>query len=369
MRIHDDTVAQVRERSRIIDLFSDGQLKKTGREFVARCPWHDDHRPSLTVSPRTNRVHCFVCARGADAIGWLQEVHGLSFSDSVLQLADRYNVQVQSAEEIQLLTLLADTEAERDLVAADYAEVSGQVVDLELQRRFLTCEDPNPEADPENPATICEAEELIESREADVESAQSSFQFAAQAVGNDRSDVREAIDNLADANQQLLQTNQAIEAAEVQVEYLAEQAGGERYEPTSCCEDRIKTDTTDRGEICCATTSSGARDCSVWSYPGCDVRDCGEVCQQISNVQSIVDQVDAALEEVQLAIESTQLTIEDKQADLNKYLNATEEIAFAVVRTKDQGLKSEEDLREQLQANVDLNEYLAEQDPWPPGNA
>ena len=282
------------------------------------------------------------------------------------QLAD---VQPGSAEEIQLLTLLADTEAERDLVAADYAEVSGQVVDLELQRRFLTCEDPNPEADPENPATICEAEELIESREADVESAQSSFQFAAQAVGNDRSDVREAIDNLADANQQLLQTNQAIEAAEVQVEYLAEQAGGERYEPTSCCEDRIKTDTTDRGEICCATTSSGARDCSVWSYPGCDVRDCGEVCQQISNVQSIVDQVDAALEEVQLAIESTQLTIEDKQADLNKYLNATEEIAFAVVRTKDQGLKSEEDLREQLQANVDLNEYLAEQDPWPPGNA
>ena len=96
MRIHDDTVAQVRERSRIIDLFSDGQLKKTGREFVARCPWHDDHRPSLTVSPRTNRVHCFVCARGADAIGWLQEVHGLSFSDSVLQLADRYNVQVQN---------------------------------------------------------------------------------------------------------------------------------------------------------------------------------------------------------------------------------------------------------------------------------
>lgn len=99
MRIHDDTVALVRDRARILDQFSDSQLKKAGREFLARCPWHDDHRPSLTVSPRTNRVFCFVCARGADSIGWLQDTQGLSFSEAILSLADRYNVEVKTADE------------------------------------------------------------------------------------------------------------------------------------------------------------------------------------------------------------------------------------------------------------------------------
>ncbi|MFZ9995803.1 DNA primase [Vulcanococcus sp.] len=112
MRLHDDTIALVRERARILDQFGDGQLKRTGREFLARCPWHDDHRPSLTVSPRTNRVFCFVCARGADSIGWLQDTQGLSFTDAILQLADRYNVEVKAADEADAERLRAES-AER----------------------------------------------------------------------------------------------------------------------------------------------------------------------------------------------------------------------------------------------------------------
>jgi len=59
----------VRERAQITDLFGPAELKKSGREFVTRCPWHDDRRPSLSVSPTRNRVHCFVCGKGTDAIG------------------------------------------------------------------------------------------------------------------------------------------------------------------------------------------------------------------------------------------------------------------------------------------------------------
>lgn len=99
MRIHDETVEAVRQHARIEDQFSDGQLKKAGREFLARCPWHDDHRPSLTVSPRTNRAFCFVCARGTDAIGWIQETRGLTFADAVIELAGRYNIAVKAADE------------------------------------------------------------------------------------------------------------------------------------------------------------------------------------------------------------------------------------------------------------------------------
>ncbi|WP_255119226.1 CHC2 zinc finger domain-containing protein, partial [Synechococcus sp. HJ21-Hayes] len=88
----------VRERARITDLFGPAELQKAGREFVARCPWHDDRRPSLSVSPSRNRVHCFVCGKGTDAIGWLQDRQGLSFQEAVLELARRTGVSVADGD-------------------------------------------------------------------------------------------------------------------------------------------------------------------------------------------------------------------------------------------------------------------------------
>jgi DNA primase len=39
-------------------------------------------------------VHCFVCNRGADAIGWLQDSQGLTFSEAVQELARRYHLRL-----------------------------------------------------------------------------------------------------------------------------------------------------------------------------------------------------------------------------------------------------------------------------------
>jgi DNA primase len=88
----------VRERAQITDLFGPTELKRSGREFVTRCPWHDDRRPSLSVSPSRNRVHCYVCDKGTDAIGWLQDRQGLSFQEAALELARRTGVSVAEAD-------------------------------------------------------------------------------------------------------------------------------------------------------------------------------------------------------------------------------------------------------------------------------
>ena len=69
----------MRERARITDLFPQADLHRRGAEFLTLCPWHRDSNASRTVSPRTNRVHCFVCNKGADPIGWLQDRQSLSF--------------------------------------------------------------------------------------------------------------------------------------------------------------------------------------------------------------------------------------------------------------------------------------------------
>jgi DNA primase len=82
----------VRERARITDLFPQADLRRRGSEFLTLCPWHQDSNASLTVSPRTNRVHCFVCNKGADPIAWLQDRQGLSFREAVDELARRYAI-------------------------------------------------------------------------------------------------------------------------------------------------------------------------------------------------------------------------------------------------------------------------------------
>ena len=68
--------------------------KKLGREFVTLCPWHNDKNPSLTINPVKNFCYCFVCDIGQDPIGFIQQFHGLSFSDAVLRIAGSNNIEI-----------------------------------------------------------------------------------------------------------------------------------------------------------------------------------------------------------------------------------------------------------------------------------
>jgi DNA primase len=94
MSVPSPLLESVRQRARIEDLFPAGALKRSGSGFLALCPWHNDRSPSLTVSTRLNRVKCFVCDRGADPIGWLQDQQGLSFPEAVEALARRYGIPI-----------------------------------------------------------------------------------------------------------------------------------------------------------------------------------------------------------------------------------------------------------------------------------
>lgn len=62
------------------------QLKKTGKEYVACCPFHDERTPSFTVIPAKRFVHCFGCGAHHDAIGFLMRMTGVDFVGAVRQL-------------------------------------------------------------------------------------------------------------------------------------------------------------------------------------------------------------------------------------------------------------------------------------------
>jgi DNA primase len=60
------------------------ELKRQGAELVGRCPFHDDHTPSLVVSPKTNLWHCMgACDVGGSTIDWVMKTRGVSFRHAV----------------------------------------------------------------------------------------------------------------------------------------------------------------------------------------------------------------------------------------------------------------------------------------------
>ena len=63
------------------------QPVRQGRQWLARCPLHDDRRPSLRLDPTKGVWHCFPCGEGGDGISLFQRVRGLSFPEAVQQLA------------------------------------------------------------------------------------------------------------------------------------------------------------------------------------------------------------------------------------------------------------------------------------------
>jgi DNA primase len=69
-------------------------LKKAGREYQARCPFHDEKTPSFTVSPQKQFYHCFGCGAHGSAIGFLMNYEGLEFVDAVEELARMAGLQV-----------------------------------------------------------------------------------------------------------------------------------------------------------------------------------------------------------------------------------------------------------------------------------
>ena len=55
------------------------ELKKSGKDLVGLCPWHDDHSPSLRVSPGTNLWRCPPCGAAGNVIQWVMKRNGVSF--------------------------------------------------------------------------------------------------------------------------------------------------------------------------------------------------------------------------------------------------------------------------------------------------
>ncbi|GJM38309.1 MAG: DNA primase [Acidimicrobiales bacterium] len=96
MGIHDDDIAKVRSSADLVALIGEHtEIKRSGRQWMARCPMHGERTPSLSVSPEKGVYYCFGCQRSGDAITFVQEMDNLDFAGAVESLAGRYGIQLR----------------------------------------------------------------------------------------------------------------------------------------------------------------------------------------------------------------------------------------------------------------------------------
>jgi hypothetical protein len=64
-------------------------VKKRGRHFMAKCPFHDERTPSMAVNPETGRYHCFGCGANGTAVSFLMDHIGLDYVAAIQELSAR----------------------------------------------------------------------------------------------------------------------------------------------------------------------------------------------------------------------------------------------------------------------------------------
>jgi DNA primase len=98
--IPNDFIQTLLDRTDIVDLIGQSvPLKKSGVNYVARCPFHQEKTPSFSVNPQRQFFHCFGCGASGNALGFVMQHTGAGFVEAVQHLADQAGLTVPSSTE------------------------------------------------------------------------------------------------------------------------------------------------------------------------------------------------------------------------------------------------------------------------------
>lgn len=74
------------------------KLRKTGRNYVARCPFHDEKTPSFSVNGEKQFYYCFGCGASGNAVGFVMDFDRVDFPQAVENLASLAGLEVPREE-------------------------------------------------------------------------------------------------------------------------------------------------------------------------------------------------------------------------------------------------------------------------------
>jgi len=87
---------EIRSKVDIVDFISDYvQLKKSGQNYKALCPFHAEKTPSFMVSQPKQIFHCFGCGAGGDVVSFLMKHETLSFNEAIQVIAKKAGIKIR----------------------------------------------------------------------------------------------------------------------------------------------------------------------------------------------------------------------------------------------------------------------------------
>jgi len=101
MTISIETIDRIRLSTDIVELVKEyvPGLKKTGRNWKACCPFHNEKTPSFMVNADKGIFHCFGCHAGGDAFKFVMMMDSLNWPESVRKLGARAGIEVIETKE------------------------------------------------------------------------------------------------------------------------------------------------------------------------------------------------------------------------------------------------------------------------------
>ena len=91
----EEVISQIKDRLDIVDVVSQYVvLKKSGANYWGICPFHNDKKPSMSVSPSRGIFKCFSCGAGGDALSFLVKIQNREYKDVILELAEKYGIEL-----------------------------------------------------------------------------------------------------------------------------------------------------------------------------------------------------------------------------------------------------------------------------------
>ncbi|MBR7887505.1 DNA primase [Marinomonas sp. A79] len=94
-RIPDQFIDELLARTDLTDVVASRiSLKKTGQNYSALCPFHNEKSPSFSLNPNKQFYYCFGCGAGGNAISFVMEYDHLDFVDAIETLAKDAGMEV-----------------------------------------------------------------------------------------------------------------------------------------------------------------------------------------------------------------------------------------------------------------------------------
>jgi DNA primase len=95
----EEVIQKIKEENDIVDIVSDVvTLKKTGKNYLGRCPFHNEKTPSFTVSSEKQIYKCFGCGEAGNVMTFVMKTRNMTFPDAVKFLGEKVGIVVEDSD-------------------------------------------------------------------------------------------------------------------------------------------------------------------------------------------------------------------------------------------------------------------------------